>query len=57
MQKMYDDYKDVVDFRLVYIKEAHASDSDWPVEYAKEMGITQHKTYKQRCSVATKLLS
>ena len=57
MQKMYDDYKDVAEFRLVYIKEAHASDSSWPVEYAKELGITQHKNYGQRCAVASKLLS
>lgn len=57
MEKMYQDYKDVAEFRLVYIKEAHALDSSWPVGYAKEMGIKQHKTYGERCSVANKLLS
>ncbi len=57
MEKMYQDYKDIAEFRLVYIKEAHAMDSSWPVEYAKEMGIKQHTTYGERCSVATKLLS
>lgn len=57
MEKMYQDYKDIAEFRLVYIKEAHAMDSSWPVPYAKEMGISQHKTYGERCSVARKLLS
>lgn len=57
MEKMYQDYKDVAEFRLVYIKEAHAMDSSWPVEYAKEMGIKEHTSYGERCTVATKLLS
>lgn len=57
MEKMYQDYKDIAEFRLVYIKEAHAMDSSWPVEYAKEMGIKEHASYGERCSVATKLLS
>jgi len=57
MEKMYQTYKDIAEFRLVYIKEAHALDSSWPVEYAKEMGIKQHKNYGERCSVAKKLLS
>ena len=52
MEKMYREYKDIVDFRLVYIKEAHASDSRRPVNYAKEKGITEHDDYKERCSVA-----
>jgi len=56
MQKMYDDYKDIAEFRLVYIKEAHAADSSWPVPYAKEKGITEHTSYGQRCDVAKKLL-
>lgn len=57
MQRMFDEYNDIVDFRLVYINEAHASDGSRPVEYAKELGITEHKDYGQRCSVASKLLS
>ena len=57
MEKMYQDYKNIAEFRLVYIKEAHAMDSSWPVPYAKEMGIKQHTTYGERCSVAKKLLS
>lgn len=56
MEKMYQTYKDIADFRLVYIKEAHASDSSWSVPYAKELNITEHKTYGQRCTTAEKLM-
>ena len=31
LQKMYHDYKDVAEFCLVYINEAHAADGSWPV--------------------------
>lgn len=55
MEKMYQDYKDIAEFRMVYIREAHASDSSWPVEYAKEKGITDHKNYEQRCTTADML--
>ena len=52
MEDMYQQYKDIVDFRLIYIKEAHASDSRRPVKYAKEKGITEHDDYKERCVTA-----
>lgn len=57
MQKMYEDYQDVVDFYLVYIKEAHAADGVWPVPYAKELGITEHANFGERCQVAEKLFA
>ena len=57
MQRIFEAYKDIADFRLVYINEAHASDGSWPVGYAKELGITVHKDYGQRCSVASRLLN
>ncbi len=53
---MYEDYKDIAEFRIVYINEAHASDSNWPVDYAKEMGITNHKNLGERCDVANRML-
>lgn len=56
MERMYQTYRDIADFRLVYISEAHAADSDWAVPYAKELGITNHKNYGQRCQTAEKLL-
>ena len=56
MQEMFDEYKDIAEFRLVYIREAHAADGSWPVNYAKELNITKHKDYGERCTVATRLL-
>ncbi len=56
MEKIYLTYNDIADFRLVYITEAHAKDSSWPVGYAKEMNITKHKTYGQRCTTAERLM-
>ena len=40
MEEMYQEFKDIAEFRLVYIREAHAADSNWSVPYAKEKGIT-----------------
>ncbi len=55
MEKMYQSYKDVAEFYIVYISEAHAMDDRSPVGYAKELGIKEHKTYGERCSVADRL--
>ena len=57
MQKMFEDYKEIADFRLVYINEAHAADGDRPVGYAKELNITEHEDYGERCQVAQRLLT
>lgn len=56
MKKMYEEYKDIVEFRIVYIKEAHPVEGDKGVRYAKEKGITQPKTYEERCTVADILM-
>ncbi len=56
MQRLYEDYGDVVEFRIVYINEAHAADSDWPVPFAEEKGITEHKNYGERCTTAEVML-
>ncbi len=54
---MYQEYKDVAAFYIVYVSEAHASDGRRPVPYATKLGITEHKDHKQRCSVAERLVS
>ena len=54
---MYQDYKDIVEFRLVYISEAHATDDRRPVGYAIRKGIAEHKTYSERCTVAQRLIT
>lgn len=56
MEKMYQEYKDIAEFRIVYIHEAHAADSDWAVKYAKEKGINNATNYGERCSTAKKLV-
>lgn len=55
MQQMYLDYKDVVEFYMVYISEAHALDDRFPVDYAKELGIKEHTKFGERCTVASRL--
>jgi len=57
LEGMYKSYKDIVEFRLVYISEAHATDDRRPVPYAIEKGISEHKTYSERCTVANRLIS
>jgi hypothetical protein len=56
MEQMYQDYKDVAEFRIVYINEAHAADGRAPVGYAREKGIMEHADYGERCSVAQMML-
>jgi hypothetical protein len=52
---MYEKYGELAEFRIVYIKEAHAADSGWPVPYAVRKGINQPTTYPERCTVADRL--
>jgi len=54
---MYETYKKIAEFRIVYIREAHAADSDWPMKYAKEKGITEHKNFGQRCTTAEMMMT
>lgn len=56
MESMYQEYKDMAAFYLVYIREAHAEDSRRPVPYAQEKGIRNHTNYGERCQVATRLV-
>ncbi|MGI9517154.1 MAG: deiodinase-like protein [Pirellulaceae bacterium] len=57
MEQMYQDYKDIAEFRMVYITEAHAIDSDWPMGVAEEKNIKQHTEYDERCATAEMLIS
>jgi len=53
---MYQEYKDIVEFRIVYISEAHAIDDPWPNPFAELKGIYEHKDYGQRCSTAEMMM-
>ena len=49
MQKVFEQYRDRVDFWWIYIREAHAADSSWP---ANHVTINQPKTDAERREVA-----
>lgn len=57
MERMYQEYRDIVNFRLVYIREAHSIDSRRPSQMAREKGITEHADYSARCSIASAFLA
>lgn len=52
---MYQSYKEIAVFRIVYIKEAHPAGSRRPAPHATEKGIAQPGTYGERCAVAQML--
>ena len=56
METMYQTYKDIAEFRIIYINEAHAADSNWPMPIAKEKGINEHKSIADRCATAEMLI-
>ncbi len=56
MEQMYQTYKDIAEFFIVYISEAHALDDRSPVGYAKKLGIKEHGNYGERCSIADRLV-
>ena len=52
MQRMYQEYKDIAEFRIVYISEAHAIDDPRPNPFAELKGIFEAKTFGDRCITA-----
>lgn len=56
MEKLHQDFGDIAEFRLVYIREAHPIDSRRPAPYAEEKGISEATTLGERCAVALDLL-
>ncbi len=56
MEKMYQKYKDIAEFRLVYIREAHALGSRRESAQAKEHNIKDPNTFGERCSLAASFL-
>ena len=56
MERLYQTYKDIAAFRIVYINEAHAADGDWPVPYAEDLGLLEHTDYTHRCTSAERML-
>ena len=58
IEKLYQDFKDVAEFRLVYICEAHAIDGRLPMPLKDGNGnqIREHRTYQERCGIAQTLI-
>lgn len=56
MEALFQEYKDIAEFSLVYIREAHAADGRRPTPYAKQLGIKEHLTADDRCSTAQEML-
>lgn len=55
MESMYQKFKDVAEFRMIYIREAHAIDSNRPTRTAQQKGIKNHTNYDERCTTAQML--
>lgn len=53
---MYNDYKDVAEFRLIYIREAHAIDGASPMRGRNALDIKEHKTFEERCQTAQQFI-
>ena len=56
MESMYKEFKDIAEFRMVYIREAHASDGDRPNSVSRSLGITEHNNFEERCDTAKRLV-
>ena len=57
MERMYQEFKDIAEFRIVYLSEAHAIDDPGrPNPFAELKGIYEHKDYGQRCSTADMMM-
>ncbi len=56
MEALYQEFRDIAEFSLVYIREAHAADGRRPTPYAKQLGIKEHLTTHDRCTTAQEML-
>ncbi len=52
---MYQTYKDVAQFYIVYIREAHAADGRSMQRIGEQLGMSEHKTCGERCAVAQRM--
>ena len=56
LNQLYQTYKELAEFRLIYIAEAHAADSGLATKFAIEYGITQHTSKAERCERADQMV-
>ncbi|MCG8604174.1 hypothetical protein MJD09_04130 [bacterium] len=53
---MYEDYRDIAEFRIVYISDAHALDDVRSNEIARINNIFEHQDFGQCCSTAEMMM-
>jgi len=53
---MHKTYGELVSFFIVYIREAHAADGDWPMSYAITEQIKEPTTFPERCALTEHLI-
>lgn len=56
METMFKKYQDVAEFRMIYIREAHAADGQRPGRLGDQLKINEHQNYQDRCDVAQRLI-
>lgn len=56
MERMFQEFRDVAEFRIVYIREAHAVGSNRPSPPARDKNITEHQDFGERCKTAELLI-
>ncbi len=56
MEKLYNTYKNVAEFRMIYIREAHAIDGDRPMRGSRNLGIKEHTNFDDRCLTAQRFI-
>lgn len=54
---MFQKYRDIAEFRIVYIREAHAVDSNRPSPPARDKNIFEHEDFDDRCKTAEMLIA
>ncbi len=54
---MAESYGEAAEFYVVYIREAHAADSTWPMPIPEEEAINTPKTYADRLAIAGKCVT
>ena len=54
MNKLAKTYADVAEFFIVYIREAHAADSSWPIAISGEDTINTPNSIIERSAIAKK---
>ena len=56
MEQMYQEYRDIAEFRMIYIREAHAVDGRRPAKIAEQKNIHEHTSLDDRCTTAGMLI-